>query len=290
MTVHLIDLHRFAVYEAGAALISVLAYPGDSEEEIRAAVHASLCHHALRVICEMEPDWALFPQPMKPIYALRTSREVNRDLRTLQRRLRDRMAAGRMAIGFLKEAIGEPVAELPGGRSRVSINQMARLVIKDVGQTDPENVETRIWRPSLLAIHIASAFQVFLQLAEPEMGKLGLETFLLNRSAIECVVRAAEYHASIIAQNGRLPIDPVRLITVRLALVRLDLNATHGALHFWGLRQVDGQKTVLELRLDPLVLRFEWQAHRPGEGPIPALHVRGLAALVRLLFLLLTLD
>ena len=215
MSVHVIDFNRVEVYEAGAALLTVLAYPGDSDET-RAKVHASLCHHALRVLCEIEPDWAFFPQRMKPIYALRTSREVSRDLRTLQRRLRDRMAAGRMAIGFLKEARGAAI-ELPAGRSRVSINQMARLVIDDTGQTDPENVETRIWRPSLPAIHIASAFQVFLQLAEPEMGKLGLETFLLNRSAIECVVCAAEYHASIVAQSGGLPIDPAPLIAIRLA-------------------------------------------------------------------------
>jgi hypothetical protein len=211
-----IDLNRYEVYEAGATLLSVLAYPGD-REETRAGVHASLCHHALRVLCAIEPDWALFPQRMKPIYALRTSAQVKRDLRTLQRRLRDRMAAGRMAIGFLKAAVGGPVAELAAGLSRVSINQLARLVIDDTGQTDPDNVETRIWRPSLPAIHIASAFQVFLQLAEPELGKFGLETFLLNRTAIECVVRAAEFHASIIAQSGRLPIDPARLIPIRLA-------------------------------------------------------------------------
>jgi hypothetical protein len=178
MPVHVIDLKRFELYEVGAALLSVLAYPSDSEET-RAAVHASLCHHALRVRCEVEPDWALFPQRMKPIHALRTAREVNHDLRTLQRRLRDRMAAGRMAIGFLKEAVGGRVSELAPGLARVSINQMARLVIEDTGQTDPENVETRIWRPSLPAIHLASAFQVFLQLAEPVMGKIGLETFLL---------------------------------------------------------------------------------------------------------------
>jgi hypothetical protein len=62
----------------------------------------------------------------------------------------------------------------------VSINQMARLVLEDAGQTDPENVETRIWRPSLPAIHIASAVQLFLQLAASTIGKLGLETFLFN--------------------------------------------------------------------------------------------------------------
>jgi hypothetical protein len=217
MVVHLIDFHRVAVYEAGASLISVLAYPGDGDEELRAGVHASLCHHALRVVCEIEPSWALSPQLMKPLYALRTAREVRKDLRTLQRRLRDRMVAGRMAIGFLKEAVGEGVSKLAERPSRVSINQMARLVLDDAGQIDPENVETRIWRQSLPAIHIATAIQVFLQLAEPEMGKLGLETFLLNRGAIAWVVRDAEFHASIIAQNPRLPIDPARLIRVRLA-------------------------------------------------------------------------
>jgi hypothetical protein len=216
MCVHVIDLNRVEVYEAGAALLSVPAYPSDSEET-RAGVHASLCHHALQVLCAIEPDWALCPQRIKPIYALRRADDVSRDLRTLQRRLRDRMAAGRMAIGLLKEAVGGRVNEVTAGRSRVSINQMARLVIDDTGQTDPGNVETRIWRPSLPAIHIASAFHVFLQLAEPEKGELPFETFLFNRKAIECVVRAAEFYASIIAQNRWLPIDRARLMRVRLA-------------------------------------------------------------------------
>ena len=42
---------------------------------------------------------------MKPIYALRNQRDSDRYLRTAQRRLRDRMVAGRMAMGFLKEAV-----------------------------------------------------------------------------------------------------------------------------------------------------------------------------------------
>jgi hypothetical protein len=49
---------------------------------------------------------------------------------------------------------------------------------------------------------------VFLQLAEPKIGKFCLETFLLSRWAIECVVRDAEFHASLI-EGGHLPIDPV---------------------------------------------------------------------------------
>ena len=96
---------------------------------------------------------------MKSIYAMRRSDDVSRDLRTLQRRLRDRMAAGRMAIGLLKDAVGHRVNEVAAGWSRVSVNQMARLVIDDTGQSNPGNVKTRIWRPGLPAIHIASAFQ-----------------------------------------------------------------------------------------------------------------------------------
>ena len=42
MAVHLIDFHRFAVYEAGAVLISVLAYPGDSEENTRSSSRLAL--------------------------------------------------------------------------------------------------------------------------------------------------------------------------------------------------------------------------------------------------------
>ena len=56
------------VYEAGAFLVTLLAYP-EEDEETRSEVHASLCAHALRVKCAIEPDWALPSQPMKPIYA-----------------------------------------------------------------------------------------------------------------------------------------------------------------------------------------------------------------------------
>jgi hypothetical protein len=216
MTTHLLDFNRIEIYEAGASLVTLLAYPGKGEEETRPAVHASLCHHALRMKCGSEPGWALSPQPIKPIYALRTPREVNQDLRSLKRRLRDRMAAGRMAIGLLKEAVTGKAAELPAGLTRLSINQMASLVLDDTGNSDLENVKTRIWRQSAPVIHLATAVQVFLQLAEPETGPLGFETFLLNRAAIECWVRAAKYHETIIAQSCRLRIHPDRLLKVRL--------------------------------------------------------------------------
>jgi len=192
MDIRLIDFDRLEVYEAGALLLTMLAYP-DESEETRSQVHASLCMHALRTKCAMEPDWASPPQPMKPIYALRHQHESDRYLRTLERRVRDRMVAGRMAIAFLKEAA---TGEVPACIKRLSINEMAQLVLDDVQYSEPENVETRIWRPSLPVIHLASALQLLLHLAEPVTGPIGLEALLLGRNVIELLVRTAEASSS----------------------------------------------------------------------------------------------
>jgi hypothetical protein len=199
-------------------LVTWLAFSGESEtEETRSRVHASLCNYALRAMCEIEPNCATSPQVIKPIYALRSQQDIDRDLRTLERRLRDRMVAGRMAIAFLKEALTGQAPKLPAGVTRLSINQMARLVLDDTEDSEPENVETRIWRPSLPVIHLATAVQVLLQLAEPDTGPLGLEALLLSREVIELVIRTAEYHESVIARSRRLRVDPESLVRVRLA-------------------------------------------------------------------------
>jgi hypothetical protein len=213
MNIWWIGFDRLEVYEAGALLVTLLAYPEEGEE-MRSEVHASLCAHALRVKCAIEPDWAITSQPMKPIYALRRQNENDRFLRTLERRVRDRMIAGRMAIGFLKEAL---TGEVPPGIKRVSINELAQLVVDDIGYTESENVETRIWRPSLPVIHLASALQLMLHLADPVTGPIGLESLLLGRNVIELLIRTAEYHEQLIAQSRHLRVVPESLIRFRLA-------------------------------------------------------------------------
>src|SRR5271154_6210760 len=212
-----VDFRQLEAYEVGATLLTWLAFPGEREsEEGRRRVHASLCAYELRTKYETAPEWLVSPQPIKPLYAFRPQRDIDRDLRTLER-FRDRMIAARMAIGFLKEAASGEVPKLPAGINRVSVNQMARLALDDAGYTDPENVETRIWRPSLPVIHLASAAQVWFQISEPQIGSLGLETLLLNRDAIELVVRTASYHRSEIMRSPRLCIDPRKLVELQLA-------------------------------------------------------------------------
>ena len=122
-----------------------------------------------------------------------------------------------MAIAFLKEALLGRVPELPAGVKRLSINQLAELVLGDTKFTGPDNVETRIWRPSLPVIHLCSAIQVLLSLAEAEVGLIALEALLLNRKVIELIVRAAAYHETLLAQSRHLHFDPERMIRIRFA-------------------------------------------------------------------------
>jgi hypothetical protein len=66
-------------------------------------------------------------------------------------------------------------------------------------------------------IHLASALQVLLRLAEPETGPIGLESLLLGRNVIELLIRTAQYHESVIAESRLLLLAPERLIRFRLA-------------------------------------------------------------------------
>jgi hypothetical protein len=201
---------------AGALLVTLLAFP-DASDETQGNVHASLCNYALKIRSALEPDWTILPQPIKPFYAFRSERICNRDLRTLVRRWRDRMVAGRMGIAFLKEALPGQVLELPPAMKRLSINQLAELVLDDTRFTDPHNVESRIWRPRRPVVHLASAIQVYLTLTEADTAMIALQGLLLNRAMIELVIKGAAYHETLMAQSRHLRFEPEKLIKIRLA-------------------------------------------------------------------------
>ena len=55
------------------------------------------------------------------------------------------------------------------------------------------------------------------KLAEPQTGPICLEALLLSRQVIEWVVRAAEYHESLVLQSPRLRVDPDIMVKFRLA-------------------------------------------------------------------------
>jgi hypothetical protein len=149
---------------------------------------------------------------MKPVYALRPERETEKALRTVKRRLRDRMIAGRMAIAFLQKTQGITPKVTPTAR-RLSINVLSKLVAEDAGYTNPVNVKTRIWRPSLPVIHLAAAIQV-LSPTGPEQIHLG--HLLRSRPWIELVIRTAQEYEGLLADAHFRGIDSGKLIKIRL--------------------------------------------------------------------------
>jgi hypothetical protein len=216
MDIRWIDFDQLTVYEAGALVVTWLAHP-DGKEELRSRLHAALCACAIRATGENDPEWANAPQTLRPIYLLRTATEINRSLRQLKRRLRDRMVAARMAYPFLYEVNFGTAPRLPPGVKRLSINAMSELVLQDAGQSDPENVKTRVWRPSLPVIHLATAVHGFLHLSDGAPGPPGIGSLIFDRNVIEYVVRNAEACEALVGRSQRIRVKPDRLIKFRLS-------------------------------------------------------------------------
>lgn len=59
------------------------------------------------------------------------------------------MVAARMAVPFLQEVELGKRPKLPKSIKRQSLNEMAAFVAGEAGQSEPQNVESRVWRPSL---------------------------------------------------------------------------------------------------------------------------------------------
>lgn len=211
-----IDFARSEVYEGGAALVAFLAHPVDHECSSRPGLQASLCALALRARFEGQPD-EFAPQLIKPIYAFRTKEQISRDLKTLKRRLRDRMVAARMAIAFLQGAAGkEP--KLPAGVQRLSLNSLSELVLEDAGQAEPENVETRIWRPTLPVVHLAAATAVMIDVAEKQgLGRFTIGELVCCRPLIESIIREAQAYEELMNNSPHFPKNPENFIRLRLA-------------------------------------------------------------------------
>jgi hypothetical protein len=209
-----IDFLRHEVHEAAAMLLSLLAYPSDDEEETaRGRMHASLCAYVLRA---RYGDDDITPRPMKPVHAFRDLKTIENDLRNLDRRLQDRMAAGRMALAYLKEAAGGSMPKLPRGIKRLSLNQLSEMVLADTRESAPENVEVRVWRASLPVIHLAAAVLVLSYLSVRSGRRLKLLDLLTDRTLLEWIVRAAQEYEPL-PQRSRRKIDPAGLIKICFA-------------------------------------------------------------------------
>ena len=204
------------VYEAGAAMLSALAWPELlADTQAIAERHAALCQYGVRLLAAADEEWTRSPQPIKPIYLSVAEHQVQRVRHELFRRLAQRLAAARMVIPFLQEASGVP-ARLPRGMSRLSLNSLAEVAANDLNLSDAGNVGTRVWRPSRPVIHIAAAIEVASEMEAREGRTFSVLDVMLREEVIRWVVDTSNSYLQLLSQNVgfrfRIPVeDSVRL-------------------------------------------------------------------------------
>ena len=210
-----VDFQSLAHYECGAVLLALLAHPDPKEDQMRGRVVRTLCHLYLRGRKETDEAWAATPQAIKPIYAFVDPKDIQKDLRTFQRRLRDRMIAARMAMAYIKQHVEGKKFRLPRGLKSVSLNQLAELVVNDLSGKDEANIETRIWRPSRPVIHLAAATAMAIDHAERQgAGTIHLGHVLHEVEVTRYILRTAIEIADLIRSDARFPADADRLMRV----------------------------------------------------------------------------
>lgn len=162
-TSNLINLSAPQPYEGQALFVATLARPGENEAAERHELYLSLCSWLIRDRASWDPAWAEQPQLMLPLHACRREADIARDMKTFDRRMRDRATAGHIAIAFLQKAKSGKTPILPKGVSRLNVERMLASVLPDLGMSDTGNVRTRVWTPSLPVIHLCAAWTTIVQ-------------------------------------------------------------------------------------------------------------------------------
>lgn len=165
-----VDLFSAYPYEVSALVIASWLCPEDKDKTLREQLRLTLCSRFIRDRIRREPEWAQKPQRLIPNLACRSEDLLRRDVRTFERRFKDRATAGHIAVAFLQEAETGAVPELPPGVERLSVNELAGDALEGRGLADEANFKSRVWRPSRKVIHLCTAWAV---LAQPHFKEHG---------------------------------------------------------------------------------------------------------------------
>lgn len=215
-----IDFNKQPIYEIGSALVATLCYsaPGDTFNE-REKAQTALCAWGLRTRAQVDLDWANIYVPIKPCNVAPSNEEVDRALKGVNRRMRDRLAAGRILMPFLQKSL---TGELPiiGGRPmKPTLNKLAPYVLKHPGVGDVDNVKSRLWSPSRNVLHLAGAFEFAHDVLHKGGQQLDFTTMIWNETFIRFVLHVAQDAEALIVKScsdRELKIDPTSLIRIRV--------------------------------------------------------------------------
>lgn len=199
------------VFEVGAQVMGILAFPLDHQRARKAA--DAWCAEMVQAHMVAFPDLADAVRVNYSHYANMFDWEIRRGLRGAKTQLRYRSVAARMSRGFLFENVIRRPAVLPEGMSLHSLNQLSHLVARDSRQSDPENTEKRMWRSSRSIIHLATAFDLIAGASAANDNGFHIGDFKLMKRVLEL----AELHEQIVLRDRRFGVSSDDLIRVRVA-------------------------------------------------------------------------
>lgn len=215
----IINFDNAPIYEVAAQVLTILMFSGPNDtDDIRGHVRMSLCAWAIHRRAELDAQWGEELQAMRPVYAIWPTKEVDRDMARINRRMRSRMTAGRMAMVFLKKAHHGEVPRVTPPLKRLSINQVAEWALPDSGLTDTANVKSRAWRPSLPVLHLAAAAEFVRQMYEKAGQPLSYDDLLWQPLPLQLMLAEAATYEALFAKltvEGTLRLDLDTLIRIR---------------------------------------------------------------------------
>ena len=158
-----IDFSKQETYEAGAMLLTILAYPNVEEKnETRSEVFNALVASALRDNANINEDWSIRKIAIKPIYF--TGLGVNSDkiLKNFYKEIQQRLQSARVGLLHLRSKIDpETIDALFAKYKSTNRNKSTTSFIeflKDTGEPiEPHNFISRSWKPTKSVLHIALA-------------------------------------------------------------------------------------------------------------------------------------
>jgi hypothetical protein len=206
------DFARMESFEIGAWLLAILAFPASDDVEKRREAAEAWISSTIRTAeaCVIEQWHEAFP-----FSGVISVKEERRRLRTVPRRLRDRMLAARMSFGFLAEHMTDQKVALPESMQRLSLNELSKLVQDQSRESEPENIEHRVWRKSRPVIHLASAMQVGLRAVAGDCAVDGLKYDLTNAALHRTAIDLANIYEEIVLSDSRMGVTEDMLIRIR---------------------------------------------------------------------------
>jgi len=242
----IIGSDRYEGLELGPKIIALLAFPGTHEVELQQRAFEGLCAKIVHARHRADEAIGTLSHTKFRVYGAIDEPEIRRRLRTLPRRLRDRMKAAQMAMGYFDEALRHMFASireaypdlgteigdlelrptpLPDGVGRHSLNALIQYHYPHSNEEGQHNREQRIWRSSLRVIHVAAALYVLGRRLEPgpdgfayNLGDLDLHRRVLTLAEVHETAARLEWHRrhqSGIKGSSTFMIDPNGLIGFR---------------------------------------------------------------------------